>query len=164
MSMMKHSRPPASATIAAGAASWIAMMVADLATRAPYEVHLGHLTSLNVDEFLIAALVGLPPAFAFAACVYAVVALSANRLRLSAASMLLSCVVAAPVAGAGLWLIGHALWSKGRTFADDVAAFTRGGSLAPWLFLSALVVGSVAFWVVFNHRTAQSSTRSESTA
>jgi hypothetical protein len=133
------------------------MIVADLATRTPYESHLGHLTAVNVDEFLIAALVGLPPAFAFAACVYAVVAVAADRLRLSAASTFLSCVLAVPLAGAGLWLISHALWSRGRPFSDDLAAFTRDGGLARLLFLVSLCAGSAVFVAVWNRLASRQS-------
>jgi hypothetical protein len=153
--MIEPTRLRTAPLLAAATASWMAMIVADLATRTPYQFHLGHLTSLNVDEFLVAALVGLPPAFAFVACVYALVALTADRLRLSTASMFLCFVPAVPLSAAGLWLISHALWSRGRTFTDDFAAFTRDGGLALVLFLVSLCAGSVVFVAVLNRLAAR---------
>ncbi len=69
--MSESARPIGPAVILAGTASWLAMMALNLGGMLLNELRHGHVSSRNLDEFFTAGIVGMAPAFAFAAALYA---------------------------------------------------------------------------------------------
>jgi hypothetical protein len=123
-------------------AAWFAMMVVGVASGLLVEFQLGHVSSTNVDEYLVAFLIAMSVPFGLAtAAVYAPVALSARQWRsASPARVGAACAAAAPVAGLMLLAIGAALWGAPRgpeplqMLLSPGLALTVGGLLFGGMF------------------------------
>jgi hypothetical protein len=97
-------------------AAWLAMMVVGVTVGLLVERQLGHVSSANLDEYLVAFLIAMSAPFALAiAAIYLPIALSARRWRaVSPARVGAACAAAAPLAGLMLLVIGTALWGAPR--------------------------------------------------
>ena len=117
-------------------AAWLAMIVVGVTGGLLVELRLGHVSSANLDEYLVAFLIAMSAPFALAiAAVYVPIALAMRRWSISHARVGAACAAAAPVAGLMLLLIGVALWGMPRGHAPLQIIASPGVALAVGGFL-----------------------------
>jgi hypothetical protein len=132
------------AALPSAVVAWLVMMATGLALGATIEFRLGHLTSLNIAEYVIAFLFAMPVPFALViAIVYAPLVLSVRVLSAGAKSPLAfggACLVAAPLAGLLLLAIGSLVWGPPKIGGNYL-------SFVPTLLTIAL--GGLVFGLTF---------------
>jgi hypothetical protein len=120
------------------------MMAAGLSLGLIVESRLGHLGSESVAEYVAAFMVAMPLPFAFViAIVYTPVVLGVRAVTAATASPMAfgaACVIAAPLAGLILLVVGSLIWGRP----------TLGGGYMKHAWpLLAISLGGLAFGLTF---------------